>query len=373
MILGNERNSMKDLLKHLEKESDIHINLADGCKISDEKADAMPAFQTVLEHCKANLRDGIHVLEAAEEVASRQVDPRYPNPNDNYMFSLLRILKLLRWKHHDDSSRVYIAERAADKMMNSRHSLAYRKEHILENLYDLSSYSRGAAVDELYDIIPLWKDSHEFDKMNSFLEQIDLSKFNRSLMYSTVHLVCNYINYLPYYPTFWQKVYDEFIKRSTAPDASKEDARTPEQIDDLLNRWKDGPGMHEKYDHTKPRPENKSPEQEHTKKILEKIEWAKAHGDKDLENMLTWYNEMRMKGQEEDRVFRNLQSRYGDKEVNKMAATALRAMADRLENPGAGFMTHCVIPTVPIFGDNKWPDDWFSHIEVSLMRGPIGG
>lgn len=70
---------------------------------------------------------------------------------------------------------------------------------------------------------------------------------------------------------------------------------------------------------------------------------------------------------------RKEQHDLGDKEFNKKAVAALRAMADKLEQHGPHFIVDAQLPKLPIFAGDDDGEKYISHIEVTLVAGPLGG
>ena len=83
--------------------------------------------------------------------------------------------------------------------------------------------------------------------------------------------------------------------------------------------------------------------------------------------MLKYYKEERARNQRSTDQYHRMRSRLGDKELERRAAEALRAMADKIEQPGMHFMIGCDLPTLPILSD------YVCGIEVTLVKGPLGG
>jgi len=362
-----------ELLKQLEEQS-RHISLASGRKMAKRIAEELEATKLIIEYAKANPRENIKILEKAEEVASRQIDLQYANPNDEYMFALLLILKHLHDKGIDDSGAFNIARDAADDMPNSFWSRTVRHNNMLENIYDMCQVSRADAIDELYCTIPEWLGARQFDKVNDILQQVDVQRLHNSILYCMVNMTSRYVDVLPYYKTFWQKVYDEFHRRRHDPEAEADQVRTPEQIESLLGEFREGPRGFPKYNpevDDAPRP--KSHEEQWTDKIDTKMAWAKEIGDEDLYNMLKYYKAERERNQKPRDEFHKMRCRLGDREVDRRAAEALRAMADKIEQKGPHFIVGCDLPQLPIFSGKDHVERYVSHIEITLVAGPLGG
>lgn len=364
---------MDELLKQLEDQS-IHISIASGRRLAKQIAEELEATKAIIQRAKDFPREIIKILEKAEEVAARQIDLQYANPNDNYMFALLLILKHLHDKGIDDSSAFNIAKDAADQMPNSFWSHTVRHNNLLENIYDMCQVSRADAIDELYCTIPEWLGARQFDRVNEILKQVDVKRLHNSILYCMVNLTSRYVDVLPYYRTFWQSVYDEFYRRRNDPEAEADQVRTPEQIERLLGDFRDGPRNLDKY---KPEvddaPRPKSHEEQWTDKIDAKMAWAKEIGDEDLYNMLKYYKAERERNQKPRNEYHQMRCRLGDREVDRRTAEALRAMADYIEKKGPHFIIGADLPNLPIFSGKDHVERYVSHIEVTMVAGPLGG
>lgn len=364
---------MDELLKQLEEQS-RNISLASGRKLAKRIAEELEATKAIIQRSKDFPREMIKILEKAEEVAARKTDERYANPNDEYMFALLLILKHLHDKGIDDSSAFNIAKDAADEMPNSFWSRTVRHNNLIENIYDMCKVSRADAIDELYCTLPEFLSTRQFDRVNEILQQVDVQRLHNSILYCMVNMTSSYVDVLPYYRAFWQKVYDEFYRRRNDPEAEKDQVRTPEQIERLLGDFKDGPRCLPKYNpevDDAPRP--KSHEEQWTDKIEAKMAWAKEIGDEDLHNMLKYYKLERERNQKPRNEYHSMRCRLGDREVNRRTAEALRAMADKIEQPGMHFIIGADLPRLPIFSGKDHVERYVSHIEVTIVAGPLGG
>lgn len=366
---------MDELLKQLEDQCQHSISLASGRKLAKQIAENLDAYKALIQRYRDYPREGIKILEKAEEVAARQIDERYSNPNDEYMFALLLLLKHLHYYEHDDSGAFNIAKDAADEMKNSFWSRTVRHNNLLENIYDMCKVSRADAIDELYCTMPELLGARQFDRVDDILKQVDCKRLHNSILYCMVNMTSRYIDVLPYYRTFWQNVYDEFYRRRNDPEAEADQVRTPEQIERLLGDFRDGPRIKDhRYNPERddaPRP--KSHEEQWTDKIDAKIAWAKEQGDKDLTDMLTFYKAERERNQKPRNEFHRMRSRLGDRETNRRAAEALRAMADKLEQPGMHFMVGADLPRLPIFSGDDHVERYASHIAITIVAGPLGG
>jgi hypothetical protein len=364
-----------ELLKQLEAQCQHTISLASGRRMAKQIAEGLEAYQALIERAKESPREIIKILEKAEEVASRKIDERYANPNDDYMFALLLLLKHLYSKGIDDSSAFNIAKQAADEMPNSFWSRTVRHNNLLENIYDMCQVSRADAMDELYCTIPDWLGERQFERVNDILKQVDVQRLHNSILYSMLHLTSAYVDMLPYYKTLWQKVFDEFHRRRNDPDAEKDQVRTPEQIESLLGGLRDGPRIadHKYKPERDDAPRPKSHEEQWTDKIDAKMAWAKEIGDEDLYNMLKYYKSERDRNQKPHNEFHRMRARLGDREVDRLTVESLRAMADYIEKKGPHFIIGCDLPPLPIFSGKDHVERYVSHIEVTLVAGPLGG
>lgn len=364
---------MKELLKQLEEES-RNISLASGRRMAKKIAEELDATKAIIQRAKDFPREILQLLEKAEEVAARQIDERYANPNDEYMFALLLILKYLHDYGGDDSAAFNIAKDAADEMKNSFWSRTVRHNNLIENIYDMCQVSRADAIDELYCTIPEFLGARQFDRVDDILRQVDCKRLHNSILYCMVNMTSRYVDVLPYYKTFWQNVYDEFYRRRNDPEAEADQVRTPEQIERLIGEFKDGPRNLPKYNpevDDAPRP--KSHEDQWTDKIDAKMAWAKELGDEDLYNMLKYYKLERERNQKPQSEFHRMRSRLGDREVDRRTAESLRAMADYIEKRGPHFIIGCDLPQLPIFSGKDHVERYVSHIEVTIVAGPLGG
>lgn len=359
---------LKELLVQLEKESDA-INVASGRKIAMKIAKELPSYKSIIAYTKLNDGESVQLLEKVEEVASRQTDEQYANPNDNFVFSLLLILKDLYNAGVDGANGQFsLAKDAADQMKNSWWTRTVRHENFLEHLYDICGVSRSDAMDELYCTIPELLSARDFERVNAIMVEMDLKRVTTSIMYGMLNMLSSYVNQLPHYKDFWVRVRQEFMDRRNNPEAEKMEERTEKQIDDLIGQLKDGPGSPNRLFDPDAKPYEPY-DKKYERALQEKIDWAKDFGDKDLLNYLIWYQERSVRDKEKDNKFRTMRARLGDKETNRRAAEALRAMADKLEQGGMHFMIGCDLPELPIFSGKEY----VSHIEVTVAAGPMGG
>lgn len=106
--------------------------------------------------------------------------------------------------------------------------------------------------------------------------------------------------------------------------------------------------------------------------ILDGIEKYKD-SDPEMVKYLGWYRDQLWKQQVEEDVFREERHKLGDKEYNKKVATTLRAMADKIEQPGQHFIIHSRLPELPIFSGDDFVDSYTSQLEITLVAHPLGG
>lgn len=106
--------------------------------------------------------------------------------------------------------------------------------------------------------------------------------------------------------------------------------------------------------------------------FLEKIE---QYRQSDPE-MVTWLEEYRdrlWRDEVKKEEFRKLIRSRTDEQLKKDTATALRAMADKVEEGGMHFMIGCELPKLPIFSGEDDVERYYSNISVSMVAGPLGG
>jgi len=106
--------------------------------------------------------------------------------------------------------------------------------------------------------------------------------------------------------------------------------------------------------------------------ILDGIEKYKD-SDPELVKYLGWYRDSLWAIQCEEEEYYKMRRELGDEKLTKRTAEVLRAYADKLEEPGMHFMIHCKLPPMPLFTGKDDIEAYGSHIEVSMVRGPLGG
>lgn len=108
------------------------------------------------------------------------------------------------------------------------------------------------------------------------------------------------------------------------------------------------------------------------KAILEGIESLKDSNPV-LSKQLSYYLNVLMKKDKEQNTYHQLCVSLGNDVVDKKAAEALRAMADKIEAQGMHFMIYCKLPELPIFSGENDVKAYSSSITVTMVRGPLGG
>jgi hypothetical protein len=103
--------------------------------------------------------------------------------------------------------------------------------------------------------------------------------------------------------------------------------------------------------------------------LFDKIEEYRATEPK-MVQYLEWYRDRIWDDFVKGEDYRQMRIARGDDQLAKDTATALRAMADKLEEPGGHFMIGCTLPKLPIFSEE---DRMSSHISVTAISGPLGG
>ena len=106
--------------------------------------------------------------------------------------------------------------------------------------------------------------------------------------------------------------------------------------------------------------------------FLEKIEYYREH-DPEIVKWLEWHRDRLWDDMVRGDQFSKERHTLGDEEYNKKVAEALRAMADKIEQPGMHFIVDAEIPKLPIFSGEDHVERYASHIEVTIVAGPLGG
>jgi hypothetical protein len=106
--------------------------------------------------------------------------------------------------------------------------------------------------------------------------------------------------------------------------------------------------------------------------ILDGIEKYRE-SDPKMVQYLEWYRDDLWDKQCREEVYRQEERELGDEEYGKKVAAALRAMADKVEQPGMHFIVHAELPKLPIFSGDDRIESYAAHIKVSMVAGPLGG
>lgn len=193
-------------------------------------------------------------------------------------------------------------------------------KEFLETLYKMcsSEHADHNAIDEIMDVFGHLSSEKRFDTINQILIEMNLDSVTTSAIYCTFTMIGNLINVLPEYGNFYQRARESYARRG----------KSESEINDLLDRWKDGGSR--LYDPNKPPyiPPHVKDEQ----KLNDKIKWAESIGDQDLVNYLTWYKADRNLNKEREAKFRELKISLGEQELRKRTIQSLRGIADILEN-----------------------------------------
>ena len=221
------------------------------------------------------------------------------------------------------------------------------KEKIIEDIYTISAKGEQNGADYLLEDFPC--PHTNFVLIDEILKELDVTKLNGQFLWQLTFVVAPYINYLKNYVSFYNRATDECRNRGYSE----------KRIQNLFKELK--AGGHRLYDHNVVRP---SSYKEKDNIILEqRIALAKEVGDVELltilerhKSHLDYYNSQR------DKYFRDLQL-IGTKAYEKKAIIALRAMADKLEEPGQHSIIVAELPVVPIF---EGEDEWGASITVSI-------
>jgi hypothetical protein len=210
-------------------------------------------------------------------------------------------------------------------------------EKFLSNLYKQCAFSNGDGTYQLFDVIPTLLGQRKFEAVDGIMKDVDLSKIDTSTMYSLIHLTASYIHQLPHYRPTYKRVREEFARRG----------ESSQHINDLFdqyeNGWKDRLFNPDE-------PIHQSHTEKFEEKLRSKIVWAQQTGDKDLVDMLTFYQAERLRRDERDHKFREMRHLLGEDEVKRRAITSLRKMADLLEENSTGWpgIYYCDLPEDPL-------------------------
>jgi hypothetical protein len=190
-------------------------------------------------------------------------------------------------------------------------------KEFLETLYKLSRFSHTQGIDELWHFMVVYFKDKKFEVIDQLFNEMDLSKLDTSLMYTSVMLASNYHKQISTYPDYYNRVREEFARRGESEDHIKE----------LFDKLRDG-GNHP-YDPEAPA--YKSPDKLDSEKLSKKIEEAQLSGDPEMVKYLIYYRAHLEHETEKRRKYSELRQNLGDEEVRKRAIVALRKMADLLE------------------------------------------
>ena len=106
--------------------------------------------------------------------------------------------------------------------------------------------------------------------------------------------------------------------------------------------------------------------------LLDKIEQYRET-EPEMVQYLEWYRDQIWNDLVDSEEYHQMRIKRGDDQLNKDTATALRAVADKLEENGQHFMIRCVLPKLPIFSGDDHIERYGCRIEVSMVAGPLGG
>ncbi len=213
------------------------------------------------------------------------------------------------------------------------------------------------AVDEVMDFISIISQNKDFENLNEFLVQVDLSKLTTGVLYCIVWQVCSYINQLPEYRNFYSRVREEYARRN----------RSEQDIKSLFDKLRDG-GPH-LYDPNAPK--YIPPHVKDKIRMEEALQRAIDSGDKDLANYITWYMADRESRISRDNEFHKLRHQLGDEELRKRAIKSLRGIADILER-SAGSYPGIYYCTLSKWVEGKDKKDIMDGVTVVLSY-PWGG
>jgi hypothetical protein len=198
-------------------------------------------------------------------------------------------------------------------------------KEFLDNLYKHCASSRADGVDCLFDVIPTLLGEKKFEVVDSILRDMDLSRVHTSTMYSTVHLVCNYVDQLTEYKLYYTKCREEYARRG----------EPSTRIAKLFDKYENGGDPKWKYDPDAP--PGKGWQEQRDDKLDDAIARAEKFGDKEVIDYLNYYKAEMLRYKDRDRKFRDLQFTMGEEEMRKRTIKALREMADLLEKSSSCF------------------------------------
>jgi len=210
-------------------------------------------------------------------------------------------------------------------------------KEFLDNLYKQCAANENG-VYALFDVFPALLSQKKFDVVNGLMKDLDLSRIDTSVMYAAINCTCSYIDQLPEYLPLYQRIREEFARRG----------EPSSRISSLFDRYKDGGDPARKYDPNAPPYVDQDIKS--AQRLDDKIAWAESIGDKDLVNYLTFYKAGRLRHDERENKFRNLQKLLGDEEIRRRSIKSLREMADLLEKNSGSWpgIYYCDLPEDPL-------------------------
>lgn len=198
--------------------------------------------------------------------------------------------------------------------------------------------SSGAdALDLLYNTIPPLLSQRNFGEIDLFLATLEMSQVDTSTIYSLVHLLSKYRQQLANWDKLYLQSREEFARRGKPAD----------EITDLFDRYRE---IEAKELFNPDAPPYKSPEQKLEDKLTSKIVWAQEIGDRDLEDLLTYYQASRQQYKEREEKFRHLRQLLGNEELRQRCIKSLREMANTLEEGTGNWpgIYYCDLPENPL-------------------------
>ena len=211
-------------------------------------------------------------------------------------------------------------------------------EDFLKTLYKACASQKDNGVDLLFDVVPGVLGQRKFDEVNALLTKIDLSQLNTSVMYAVINVTSDYRFHLPYWNNLYQNIREEFARRG----------ESEKSIRKLFDQYKEPDPKRLFNPNALP---SKSPEETMDDKIKAKLELARQLDDKDLEDILNYYQAERLRYKERDDKFRKLRLLLGDEEMRQRCIKALREMADTLDETTTSWpgIYYCDLPKDPLF------------------------
>jgi hypothetical protein len=210
----------------------------------------------------------------------------------------------------------------------------------LKTLYKLSATDHiDNGIDYLFRVVPHLKSERRFAELNDLLISLDLTRLDTSLIYAMVNITSDYREQLPYWTGFYQACREEFARRGEPQN----------RIGDLFDRYKEQDPKR-KFDPDAKVTPYKSIELVTDERIKARIDLANSQGDKELADLLTYYQAERLNREERQRKFQQLRATAGDEELRKRCVKSLREIADTLDKtescwPG---IYYCDLPDDPL-------------------------